>query len=137
MSEIRITIDSSNAREGFSKLNRAIKESVVFGVSEAAKQLLIDARPRIPMLTGALRDSGHLEESHKDYAVALVWDAANPASGYIYAERQYSEILQHVDGLYAAKWVERTLRDNPGRYAMVAARGMSRALRALFSEEGS
>ena len=68
------------------------------------------------MLTGRLRDSGHLEKGLKRYAINIIWDAANPDNGYIYAKRQYQEVFQHIDGRYAAEWMDRAVNENPQKY---------------------
>lgn len=105
--------------DGLGKVKGALKSAVYAGIKRAAMVLLQDCRPYIPMLTGALRDSGHVEQL-TNYAVKIVWDAANPLNGFIYAEKQYEEVLQHVDGKYAAEWIKRTLDANPGRYKFLA-----------------
>ncbi len=120
---INISFDVSDALKGFRDIKeKAFPQAIEAGIEQAAAQLIKDCRPYIPLLTGKLRDSGHLEQQLKDYAFVLIWDAANPINGYVYVQKQYEEVLQHVDGRYAAEWVEKTLDANEGRYTFLAAR---------------
>lgn len=119
--EIGIRFDISQAKIGFENLREAFGKAIEAGIEKTAEQLLKDCRPYVPMLTGALRDSGHVV-ALQNYAFRLVWDAANIKNGYVYAQRQYEEVFQHVDGRYAAMWVENVLGANPGRYTYLASR---------------
>lgn len=123
--QIRITNDITNVIGNLKKSRNALKIGLQETIDKVAEILLKDCRPYIPMLTGALRDSGHVQflfESLKRYAAKLIWDVVDPQSNFRYAEIQYFEVLQHVDGKYAAKWVEKTLARNPDRYASLVAR---------------
>lgn len=115
-----IFIDPSDALNGLGKLKDGAIRAIEAGIEKAAKELLKDCRPYVPMLTGALRDSGRVEDL-ENLAFRLIWDAANPANNYVYARKQYEEVLQHVDGRYAARWVEKVFRANPLRYLNLAA----------------
>jgi len=129
--KITVTFNVSNAKQGLQDLRQAMMRAIETGVSFAARVLLRDTRPYIPLLTGKLRDSGHIEQL-KDYAFKLVWDAANPVNDYVYAQKQYEDILQHVDGRYAAEWVKKTLENNQGRYIYLASRYMAVELHRLL-----
>lgn len=133
---VRIWHDVSDAKAGFAKLREAYSTAIETGIRLAARQLLRDTRPYIPVLTGRLRDSGHIEQL-EDYAFKLVWDAANPRNGYVYAAKQYDEVLQHVDGRYAAEWVEKVLRANKGRYTYLASRYIAIELQKLFGDRAN
>ena len=128
---IKITIrtDASNWNIGLfrDKFDKCIET----GIRQASQALLKDCRPYVPMLTGRLRDSGHLV-ALEGYAFQLVWDAANPRDGYKYARIQYDKILQHVDGKYASQWVKRTMQDNPGRYVWIANRAIEAEILRMF-----
>jgi hypothetical protein len=129
---IKITTDISGGIKQTQYLRTILGQLIEFAVERTAKILLRDCRPYIPMLTGRLRDSGRTEEIKSqlfNYSVKLIWDAANPLNGYVYAARQYHEVFNHVDGRYAAKWVERVLIANPDRYTMLVARYMTIGLR--------
>lgn len=131
MSSFQVWFDVSDAMSGFGKLRDKIIKAIEKGIELTAEQLLRDARPYVPMLTGALRDSGRVEKL-KRLAYRLIWDAANPINGFVYAERQHEEVFQHVDGKYAAEWVTRTLKANKGRYTFLAARFMESELAKAF-----
>lgn len=128
---VDIKFDVSSALQGLAKAKDAIHQAITRGVRRAAQQLLRDCKPYIPMLTGALRDSGRVEQL-EDYAFMLVWDAANPDNGYIYASKQYDEVLQHVDGRYAAKWVRRVLSNNKDYYLLLAAKYTGIEMERIF-----
>jgi len=64
-----------------------------------------------------LRDSGHVENVRQT-AKQVVWDAMSK-NNFVYAEIQHEKVLQHVDGKYAAKWVVRTINNNPERYTRI------------------
>ncbi|MFH0814313.1 MAG: hypothetical protein V2A69_15970 [Pseudomonadota bacterium] len=134
MSSIEIKIFSDAGKLWFGALKEAFEKAIATGIRLAAKELLKDCRPYVSMLTGRLRDSGRVEEL-ENYAFKLVWDAANPKSGYIYAAYQHNKILQHVDGKYAAKWVSRTLEVNKGRYVMLANRLIEAELSRVLGVE--
>lgn len=119
--EIRVRFDGGEVLAKLRAFGAGMSTAIEAGVSGAAKTLLQDCRPYVPMLTGRLRDSGRVQQL-ENYAFRVIWDAANPRSGYVYAQRQYKEVLRHVDGKYAAQWIDRVLRENPGRYVNIAAR---------------
>lgn len=120
--KIKIFSDASDALNGLRKAKQAFNLALETGIQKTAKVLMRDCRPYIPMLTGKLRDSGHIErvEDLKKYTFYLVWNAVNIKSGFSYAEVQYTKVLQHVDGRYAAEWLKKTLQANPGRYQFYA-----------------
>jgi hypothetical protein len=129
--KIKIFFDGTKTQNNIKNIKKIFEKAVEESVEKAASVLLRDCRPYVPMLTGALRDSAHKEKLTQElhnYAFKLIWDAANPLSGYVYAARQYSEVLQHVDGRYAAKWVENAVRKNPERYSFLCARFLRIAL---------
>ena len=135
--EMRINIhfDVGDIKGGISSFRKIVGEAIDYGVFRASQILLRDCRPYIPMLTGRLRDSGKvlkIKDNLKKYAYQLIWDAANPKNKFVYAKRQYSEVFQHVDGKYASKWVERTLKANPDRYIFLCARYTTIALNRSF-----
>ena len=125
----RITFNIENVR--IAELRKVCDMALKEGVKGAAKILLRDCRPYIPMLTGKLRDSGRISQLEY-YAFQLIWDAANLKYGYVYAKKQYEEVLQHVDGKYAAKWIHRVLEANPGRYSYIATRLAEMELKRKF-----
>lgn len=129
---INIRTNITGGLEQIKYFRKTIDQVIEVAIENTARILLRDCRPYIPMLTGRLRDSGHIAEVKKqlfNYSVKLVWDAANPGNGYIYAARQYNEVFNHVDGRYAAKWVDQVLNANPDRYTMLVARYMTIGLR--------
>ena len=129
--KIKITFDPQDVLNKMKLLRTNFEQAIVLSIEKTAEVLLRDCRPYIPMLTGRLRDSGHVEDFKRalnNYAFKVVWDAANPATSYIYAAKQHDEILQHVDGRYAAKWVDNVLKNNPDRYVMLCARFLNIAL---------
>lgn len=116
---INVSFDCGNVLTRLREFKKKALLAIEKGVEKSAATLLQDCRPYVPMLTGKLRDSGRLKHL-QNYAFVLIWDAANPVNGYVYAERQYSEVFQHVDGRYAAKWVKKTVKNNPWRYSFLA-----------------
>lgn len=128
MANIRISFDASDALNGLRQYRDSVDKAIVESVRRGAEVLLQDCRAYVPMLTGRLRDSGHLE-ALEGYAFQLVWDAANLKNGYVYARRQYEEIFNHVDGRYAAKWVENAVKDNRRRYTDIVFRHVEFLLR--------
>lgn len=131
--QIKISFDTTALR--IQEFRQQVDIAIQDAVKMASQALLRDCRPFIPMLTGKLRDSGKVQML-QDYAFKLVWDAANIRSGYIYAEIQYRKILQHIDGRYAAKWVEKTLQANQGRYEFLVRRWLEYKLRQAFETGG-
>jgi len=129
--KIKIRFDANNVLLNLAKYRKAVGESIVAGIEYASNILLQDCRPYVPMLSGALRDSGKVVYL-ENFAFKLVWNAANPSNNYVYAKRQYEEVFQHVDGRYAAKWVEKTLAANPYRYTFLAAFRMRVEMQKLF-----
>lgn len=133
--KIKIHINADEVLGNLDKFRRVADAAIEKAVELTATQLMRDVRPRIPLLTGALRDSGQISSVQRamhNYAFSLVWNAANPRNSYIYATRQYEEVFQHVDGKYAAKWVSRTIDDNPGRYTFLVTRFLSTELNRSF-----
>lgn len=132
---INIFHDVAKIRGNLKVLKDNLGKVLEMSIERTAKILLRDCRPYIPMLTGALRDSGHVTKlitGLQNYAYQLIWNATNASNNFIYAERQYFGVFQHVDGKYAARWVEKVLQANPDRYIMLVARyfklGLSRFL---------
>ena len=131
--KIKIKFDATNVLQRLGQYKIQAGKAIEQGIQYASEILLQDCRPYVPMLSGKLRDSGRVI-ALQDFAFKLVWDAANPASGYVYAKKQYKDVLQHVDGRYAAKWVEKTLNANPDRYTFLAAFRMKIELQKLFGQ---
>lgn len=127
----KITIKTDMRQIDFGVFRAAFERCITAGIKTAAQTLLKDARPYVPMLTGRLRDSGHLV-ALEQYAFQLIWDAANPTNDYKYARIQYEKVLQHVDGRYACKWIDRVMRDNPDRYVWIANQAITAEMQRLF-----
>lgn len=111
---LRITIDSSNALSNIKQIKDNAVRVIIASLKSAANALLKDSRKYVPIDTGQLRDSGRVEEESL-LAMRLIWDAASE-KGFIYAQKQYSEVLNHIDGRYAAKWVEKAFNENQQKY---------------------
>lgn len=90
-------------------LNKILSKKIKQGTKKAAEHLLKLSSPYVPIETGKLRDSGHLEENQITFQ--LVWDA-EAANGYQYAYKQYTEIFNHKDGRYRSQWVHKALENN-------------------------
>lgn len=99
-----------------------------------------DNRAFIPLLTGRLRDSGHLTHDEanrqfKNYVAKVIWDAENPRNHFVYAKKQYEEILNHIDGRYAAEWAKKVLQINRVRYQVLLAINLKIEFSRVFKEE--
>lgn len=114
-------------------LKNKLPEIFSEALSYAANMLLDDCRKYVPLLTGALRDSGHLEKDLKSYVITLIWNAENPDNGYIYAEKQYKEVLQHINGRFAAEWVKKAVDENPQKYTRIVALIVRRELARRYN----
>lgn len=113
--EIRFLV--GDALYGVARFKKMADRVIYTSIESVAKEALEDCQPYIPVLTGRLRDSGHTEgNALLDYTVKLVWDVMNPKNQFPYAPIQYDRVLNHVDGRYAAKWVENSLKINRGKY---------------------
>lgn len=130
--KINIKIDSSEVLQNFKKSSELLHVLIEENVENIAKLLVKDSRPNIPLLTGKLRDSGKIEKMLENFAFKLVWDASNLSNNYSYAQRQYQEVLQHIDGKYAAKWVEKTFENNRQYYLTLLQTNFSNALNFLL-----
>lgn len=84
------------------------------GARRAAEALLRDSIPFIPVLTGRMKDSGGVVRNGPgDYT--LGWTAESD-EGFHYSERQYREAFTHVQGFFAAEWVDKAQEANPDKY---------------------
>lgn len=74
------------------------------GIREAAEFLLDMSRPLVPIRTGQLIASGHVEDDG-DFSKYVVYEATDPNSGYDYAPIQHEELsFNHTYG--QAKYLE-------------------------------
>lgn len=133
MAKFQISFDGSNALAGIRKLRSSFDRAIHESIKETARLVLKDSRPFIPLLTGRLRDSGRVEELER-YTFKLIWDAANPKSNFIYAEVQYKKVLNHIDGRYAAKWVEKTFNSNRQFYVNFMFQSLQNKLENLLGQ---
>jgi len=125
-SSLEIGFDVSELSRSLSKLTENITKAADVAVKNAAHSLLADSTPYVPVLTGALKDSGEVVRNGPgDYI--LSWSAKS-SSGFDYSQRQYNEVFQHVDGIFAARWVDRAQEANPGKYVGEIARVLSLAI---------
>lgn len=93
----------------------AIQDAAFRGIRRVAEALLADAWAYVPVLTGALRDSGHIEEfraNGPDLVVQVVYDL-------VYAIRQHEEEFNHPSlGFFgAAKYLQKPWEANQPFYA--------------------
>lgn len=135
--KFKISTDASGVLSGLGKFKEGVSKAIDAAIRNSARELLKDCRPYVPLLTGRLRDSGKVVQELEDFAYSVVWDAANPKNGYVYAEIQYDRVLQHVDGRYAAKWVEKVFRENPDKYTRIAYEQMAARMAILFPGQGN
>lgn len=75
-----------------------LMHGLVEGAEKAGAAVLLAAsEPLVPVLTGELKISGHVE--HDGSGAAVVYSAVNPADGYDYAAKQHEdETLNHPNG---------------------------------------
>jgi len=133
-----ITFDAKKAIKSFKSIGEdGLKDMFNKGLEFVSKVLLRDCRKYIPILTGALRDSGHIEKisNTKSFAKILIWDVASKDNGYIYAKKQYTEVLQHINGIYAAEWLEKAVNENPYKYTRILTLFIRREYNRLLEKE--
>lgn len=114
--KFNVFFDTKEILKNFKIIKKVSKRYILMALEETAKELLKNARKYVPILTGRLRDSGHLVKKENRYIIDIIYDAANPKNDYIYAEKQYKEVLQHIDGFYRAEWIDKAINENPYKY---------------------
>jgi hypothetical protein len=102
-------IEVTSTKKDFKKFSKDFQKKIHKGVKEAAQELLHLSSVYVPVDTGKLKASGHLEA--QDISYNLVWDA-EAANGFQYGYKQYTEIFNHKDGRYRSQWVHRALEGN-------------------------
>jgi hypothetical protein len=103
--KVRVT----SVKKDFDKFSKTFQKELQKGVVKAAQELLQLSSPYVPVDTGKLRDSGHIEKEKT--TCTLVWDA-EAANGFQYGHIQYTEIFNHKDGRYRSQWVHKALENN-------------------------
>ena len=112
-------IDASDALRGIKKLRSLMIDVADVGAKRAADALLRDSIPFIPVRTGELRDSG--EVTSDGQLLYVVGWTAESEGGFHYSERQYREAFTHVNGFFAAEWVDKAQEANPEKYVGIVA----------------
>ena len=93
----------------FDKVLDNIIEEAKHGMVKAAESLLADANEQVPVQSGKLRESGHIEKT--DQEVSVVYDA------------EYAlEVHEDPNGR-GYKWLERTADMNQSKYEGIIAGG--------------
>ena len=110
MAKLEVTFDATSFRKGLKAVLRNVEKAARLAPAKAAAELERDAKPHIPILTGRLRDSSVIRSSGKT-SVQLAWTAGS-GDGFHYAEKQHEEVFHHVDGVFAARWVDKAIIEN-------------------------
>ena len=90
--------------------------------------MIEDASVDVPVLSGDLKDSGRVEADPGSLRAQAAWDVSSP-EGFHYAETQHEDVLQHINGLFAARWAEKAINRRGDFYRRIIARTAEASLR--------
>ena len=100
---MKITIDTSELQKGLARLEKLTKESSHKGQGMIADEVLRLSQSEVPHDTGALQNSGHVEEKSDEFIV-----------GYnkVYAARLHENPQYHFQKGRKGKYLEDPIKNN-------------------------
>lgn len=126
--EIRINSDA--ARRQIAELRHKASLAAESALRAVARELLADTRLYVPIFTGALKDSGRVEEFTLTDAIRVARVVFGDTQKVVYAAIQHEVPFNHPSlGYYgAAKYLERPLQANLRFYLLLFAAEYQAAL---------